>query len=38
MSYYESAEGISRKSEAAKDKLIEDYWLDCGYQLWKLVK
>ena len=30
--------GISRKSEAAKDKLIEDYWLACGYQFWKLVK
>ena len=33
-----AAQGISRKSEAAKDKLIEDYWLACGYQLWKLVK
>ena len=33
-----AAQGISRKSEAAKDKLIEDYWLACGYQFWKLVK
>lgn len=33
-----AVQGISRKSEAAKDKLIEDYWLACGYQFWKLVK
>ena len=33
-----AAQGISRKSEAAKDKLVEDYWLACGYQFWKLVK
>lgn len=33
-----AAQGISRKSEAAKDKLIEDYWLACGYQFWKMVR
>ena len=33
-----AAQGISRKSEAAKDKLIEDYWLACGYQLYKMVR
>ena len=33
-----AAQGISRKSEAAKDKLIEDYWLACGYQLYKMIK
>ena len=33
-----AAQGISRKSEAVKDKLIEDYWLACGNQFWKLVK
>ena len=33
-----ASQGISRKSEAAKDKLIEDYWLACGYQFWMLVK
>ena len=33
-----AAQGISRKSEAAKDKLIEEYWLACGYQFWKMVR
>lgn len=33
-----AAQGISRKSEAAKDKLIEEYWLACGYQFWKMIK
>ena len=33
-----AAQGISRKSEAAKDKLIEDYWLACGYQLYQLIR
>jgi len=33
-----AAQGISRKSEAAKDKLIEDYWLACGYQFYQLVR
>lgn len=33
-----AAQGISRKSEAARDKLIEDYWLACGYQFWMMIK
>lgn len=33
-----AAQGITRKSESAKDKLIEDYWNACGYQFYKLVK
>ena len=32
------AQGISRKTEAGNDKLIEAYWNECGYQFWKLVK
>lgn len=32
------AQGITRKSESAKDKLIEDYWNACGYAFYKLVK
>ena len=30
--------GISRKSEAAKEKLINDYWLACGNVFYNLVK
>ena len=33
-----AAQGITRKSESAKDKLIEDYWNACGYQFYKFVK
>lgn len=30
--------GITRKSEAAKEKLIDDYWLACGNVFYNLVK
>lgn len=30
--------GITRKSEAAKEKLIDDYWLACGNAFYNLVK
>lgn len=30
--------GITRKSEAAKEKLINDYWLACGNAFYNLVK
>ena len=33
-----AAQGVTRKSESAKDKLIADYWNACGYQFYKLVK
>jgi len=33
-----AAQGISRKTEAGKERLIEAYWDECGYQFWKLVK
>ena len=32
------AQGIARKSEAAKDRLIEAYWVECGYQFYKMIK
>lgn len=30
--------GITRKSEAAKEKLINDYWLACGNAFYNLIK
>jgi hypothetical protein len=30
--------GITRKSEAAKEKLINDYWLACGNAFYNMVK
>ena len=30
--------GITRKSEAAKEKLIDAYWLACGNAFYNLVK
>lgn len=33
-----AAQGLSRKTEAGKERLIEAYWNECGYQFWKLVK
>ena len=33
-----SKHGITRKSEAAQAKLIEDYWLNCGHAFYLLVK
>lgn len=33
-----AAQGISRKSEAAQAKLIDDYWYACGNALYNLVK
>jgi hypothetical protein len=33
-----AAQGISRKSEAAQAKLIDDYWLTAGQCFYKLVK
>lgn len=30
--------GITRKSEAAKEKLINDYWLTCGNAFYNLIK
>lgn len=30
--------GITRKSEAAKERLINEYWLACGYALYNMVK
>lgn len=33
-----AAQGISRKSEAAQAKLIDDYWYACGNALYNMVK
>lgn len=33
-----AAQGISRKSEPAQDKLIDDYWYACGNAFYNLVK
>lgn len=30
--------GITRKSEAAKEKLVNDYWLACGNAFYNLIK
>lgn len=30
--------GITRKSEAAKEKLIDAYWLACGNAFYNLIK
>lgn len=32
------AQGISRKTEAAQAKLIDDYWYACGNAFYNLVK
>lgn len=33
-----AAQGISRKSEAAQAKLIDDYWYACGNAFYNMVK
>ena len=33
-----AAQGISRKSEAAQSKLIDEYWQQAGYQFYMLIK
>lgn len=30
--------GISRKSEAAQSKLIDDYWLACGNAFYNMIR
>lgn len=30
--------GITRKTEAAKEKMINDYWLACGNAFYNLIK
>lgn len=33
-----AAQGISRKSDAAKEKLINDYWYACGNALYSMIR
>lgn len=33
-----ATQGIARKTEQGNDNLIEDYWLECGNQFYKLIK
>jgi hypothetical protein len=33
-----AAQGISRKTEAAKEKLVNDYWRACGNAFYNLIK
>lgn len=33
-----SEQGIFRKSDSAKSKLIDEYWATCGYALYLLVR
>lgn len=31
-------QGITRKTEAGKERLVESYWNEAGFQFWKLIK
>lgn len=33
-----AAKGITRKSDNAQQKLIDDYWATCGYAFYQLIK
>lgn len=33
-----AAQGITRATEAGKERLIEAYWNECGYQFYKMIK
>ena len=33
-----AAQGITRATEAGKERLIEAYWNECGYQFYKMIR
>ena len=33
-----AAQGITRATEDGKDRLIEAYWNECGYQFYKMIR